>query len=137
MAQQHPLDVIQVKSPCTASWDDMAGDEQRRFCSHCGKFVHNLSAMPRDEAERLVCSAAGSMCVRFTRDLSTMHTVTLDYRPSPRVSRSRVLAVVLSLLTSTSVTASWAAWKLFRKPPPTVRMNVMGDFAPLPVPKTP
>jgi len=43
----------------------MAGDDRVRFCVGCGKYVHNLSAMTRGEAEQLVCEAAGQLCVRF------------------------------------------------------------------------
>ncbi|WP_437757232.1 hypothetical protein [Sorangium sp. So ce1389] len=59
------LDSLRVASPCTASWDEMAGDDRVRFCQHCEKNVYNLSEMPREEAERLVRAAAGDLCVRL------------------------------------------------------------------------
>ena len=59
------LDVIQINSPCTENWDAMRGDERVRFCQGCQKHVFNLSAMTRPEAERVVCEAAGHLCVRF------------------------------------------------------------------------
>src|SRR4051812_47184360 len=37
------LDRITIASPCTASWDDMAGDDRVRFCASCQKDVYNLS----------------------------------------------------------------------------------------------
>ena len=61
------LDRIQVASPCTASWDGMAGDEQVRFCSSCRKNVYNLSGMTRRQAEALVQEEEGRKCVRFYR----------------------------------------------------------------------
>src|SRR3954470_19236031 len=129
------LDVIQVASPCTASWEQMKGDEQRRFCDHCNKFVHDLSAMPTDEAEKLVCSAAGQLCVRFARDTRSGQLITLDYRPPPRASRTRAFAVVASLLASTSVAATWVAYKLMSKPPPPPPvLRMMGEIA---IPRTP
>ena len=36
-----------------------------RHCSHCRKTVHNLSAMPRSEAEALLASGGGKLCVAF------------------------------------------------------------------------
>src|SRR3954465_2557570 len=57
----------------------MAGDRRVRFCPQCKKNVYNLSAMPRDEAERLVCESAGNLCVRFYRDAAG-RVITLDYR---------------------------------------------------------
>lgn len=61
------LDRVRVASPCTASWDDMVGDERSRFCGACGKNVYDLSAMARDEAERFVREAEGGACVRLAR----------------------------------------------------------------------
>jgi hypothetical protein len=60
------LDRIQVASPCNASWDDMVGDERVRFCLQCDKNVFNLSAMSREDAERLLEErASGELCVRY------------------------------------------------------------------------
>ncbi len=61
------LDQIHVATPCQASWNEMQGDNQVRFCSHCRLNVYNLSEIPRDEAENLVRSREGRLCVRFYR----------------------------------------------------------------------
>src|SRR4051794_5315873 len=60
-----PLEVLKIENPCPADWNAMAGDERKRFCQGCQKHVHNLSTMPREEAERLVCESAGNLCVRM------------------------------------------------------------------------
>ena len=60
------LDQVRVASPCNASWDEMLGDERVRFCVSCEKNVYNLSAMPREDAERLLQERIGKeLCVRF------------------------------------------------------------------------
>lgn len=60
------LDQVRVASPCNASWDEMLGDERVRFCVSCEKNVYNLSAMPREDAERLLQERVGKeLCVRF------------------------------------------------------------------------
>jgi hypothetical protein len=60
------LDQVRVASPCNASWDEMLGDDRVRFCMSCEKNVYNLSAMPREDAERLLQERAGDeLCVRF------------------------------------------------------------------------
>jgi len=60
------LDQIKVASPCSASWDEMVGDDRVRFCGSCAKNVYNLSAMPREEAEALIRERLGAeLCVRF------------------------------------------------------------------------
>lgn len=64
------LDDIHVESPCTQSWDAMTGDDRTRFCDECALHVHDLSAMPRAEAEAFVLGekrAGRSLCVRFVR----------------------------------------------------------------------
>jgi hypothetical protein len=60
------LDQVRVASPCNANWNEMLGDERVRFCVSCEKNVYNLSAMPREDAERLLQERLGKdLCVRF------------------------------------------------------------------------
>ena len=60
-----PLNDIKIASPCSADWNEMYGDERKRFCGECKLNVYNLSGMTRNEAERLVTNAEGRLCVRF------------------------------------------------------------------------
>ena len=59
------LESIAIASPCTASWDEMIGDDRARFCTHCQKDVFNLSALPRDEAETFMRERTADVCVRL------------------------------------------------------------------------
>jgi hypothetical protein len=61
------LDNLRIASPCSQEWDQMSGDERVRFCRRCQKNVYNLSALTREQAERLVFENEGRMCVRFYR----------------------------------------------------------------------
>src|SRR5687768_12680830 len=61
------LDVIQIASPCTASWEAMKGDERVRHCLQCHLDVYDLSAMSREEAERFVTDSDGHACVRVVK----------------------------------------------------------------------
>jgi hypothetical protein len=63
------LDDVRVASPCSASWDEMLGDDRVRYCLSCEKSVYNLSAMPRVDAEALLRERASTseLCVRFYR----------------------------------------------------------------------
>src|SRR5215204_4694588 len=63
----NPLDNIRIASPCRSDWNQMYGDERKRFCGECKLNVYNLSDMSRDEAERLLANAEGRLCVRFYR----------------------------------------------------------------------
>ncbi len=61
----NPLDNIKIASPCSADWNEMIGDQSKRFCGSCQLNVYNLSGMTRDEAEKLLIKAEGRLCVRF------------------------------------------------------------------------
>jgi hypothetical protein len=63
----NPLDNIHVASPCPANWNEMYGNERKRFCGDCKLNVYNLSDMTRQEAENLLLNSAGRLCVRFFR----------------------------------------------------------------------
>jgi hypothetical protein len=76
---QFSLEQLNVAEPCHASWNQMRGNATGRLCGHCQKTVHDLSAMPREEAERLVCQSAGELCIRFTR-AADGQVLTLDYQ---------------------------------------------------------
>ena len=100
-----PLDGVRIASPCSADWDAMYGDERRRFCAECGLNVYNLSAMSKADAESLLLTAEGRVCVRLyrRRDGSVMTSdCPVGYaalkRKTIRVA-SAVASGVLSLLT--------------------------------------
>lgn len=61
----NPLDHIKIASPCSADWNEMRGDDRKRFCSLCELNVYNLSEMTKREAEDLVFQMEGKMCVKF------------------------------------------------------------------------
>ncbi|MDQ4119941.1 MAG: hypothetical protein M3209_00555 [Acidobacteriota bacterium] len=63
----NPLANVRVASPCPANWDEMIGDERKRFCGQCKLNVYNLSGMTRNDAENLLMNAEGRLCVRFYR----------------------------------------------------------------------
>jgi len=45
----------------------MGGNERKRFCGDCKLNVYNLSDMTRREAENLLLSSEGRLCIRFFR----------------------------------------------------------------------
>jgi Carboxypeptidase regulatory-like domain len=67
MKRKNFLDKIDVKTPCNESWDEMNGNETVRFCSHCAKNVHDISAMTRQKAEQFVKKSNGNLCVRYVK----------------------------------------------------------------------
>jgi hypothetical protein len=63
----NPLNNVRVAAPCNADWEQMFGNERARFCGQCNLNVYNLSSMTRSEAEHLIASNEGRLCVRFYR----------------------------------------------------------------------
>ena len=62
-----PLDHLKIASPCSANWNEMYGSDRKRFCGDCKLSVYNLSGMTREEAEGLLVSSEGRLCVRYYR----------------------------------------------------------------------
>src|SRR5882672_3470752 len=59
------LGVVRVASPCKANWDEMKGDDVKRFCAGCQKNVYHLSNLNADDARTLLLKHEGKLCVRF------------------------------------------------------------------------
>src|ERR1041385_2609195 len=53
-----------VAEPCSADWETMRGNDRRRFCEHCRKHVHNVSAMNKSERAEFA-KASGAVCIRY------------------------------------------------------------------------
>jgi hypothetical protein len=92
------LENLQIQEPCTASWKDMPGSEQKRHCDACDLHVHNLSAMQRRDAEALLAQqdSGQRICVRveYTAD---GQCVTAETPTLPRTSVGRIAASALAL----------------------------------------
>lgn len=63
----NPLNNVSVASPCSQDWNQMIGNERKRYCGDCKLNVYNLSGMTRAEAENLIVNTEGRLCVRFYR----------------------------------------------------------------------
>jgi hypothetical protein len=111
-----PLPVIEVTEPCSADWNAMAGDDRTRFCAHCERHVHDLSAMRSDEVADLFCRSAGSLCVRFERAMDGQ-VKTLDYA-RPRGWRHGYKWLVLGVLAALGAGGARTAWQRQATPPP-------------------
>lgn len=56
-----------IDKPCPEDWDKMEGDEKRRFCLGCGKYVDNVANLGVEEAEELLARGE-QVCVRMSTD---------------------------------------------------------------------
>jgi hypothetical protein len=98
------LSDIRIASPCTVSWEQMAGNDQVRHCAQCNLNVYNFSEMTAQQVEQLITASNGErVCGRLYRRadgsiLTSDCPVGLRARIH-RVSRrlSTALAAVMSL----------------------------------------
>ena len=141
MSRTTSLDVIRVQQPCHESWESMTGDAKTRFCAGCQRHVHNLSAMPREEAERLICQSVGRLCVRFEAGADGA-PVTLEYQRRGRIRGGWKLWTIVGTLGACITGAVQALVREKPAPPPlqtpaALGRMVMGDVAISPPPPSP
>ncbi len=97
---------ISIEKPCSASWDQMTGNDQVRFCGHCELSVTQVSKLSRAKAVKLVKQSKGRLCLRIERtplgDIVTRPAVQKLYTISRRASRfaAGAFTAVLSLSTA-------------------------------------
>lgn len=113
------LEDIRIASPCPADWNQMVGDHKSRFCGQCEKNVYNLSAMTREEAELLVLSKEGNLCVQLWKRTDGT-VITADCPVGLRRKRMKLAAVIA--VGSGLATSALAVFALFateaKAPPP-------------------
>jgi hypothetical protein len=92
----NPLDSIRIASPCPANWDEMYGNDRKRFCGSCKLNVYNLSNMTRREAENLLMNSEGRLCVQFFRRADGT-VLTKDCPVGWQAVKRRISAVVTAV----------------------------------------
>jgi hypothetical protein len=89
---------IAIKTLCTASWDEMKGDDVSRFCFACSKTVYDLDAMGEDAAEAFLerhLDAEGVLpCLRLYRRRDG-RVLTSECAPAARRRHARRAALVV------------------------------------------
>ncbi|MBU6452412.1 MAG: hypothetical protein KGS72_11575 [Cyanobacteria bacterium REEB67] len=58
---------LAIAAPCASEWEKMSGNESKRFCGGCAKYVYNLSAMSKSEAEDFLSAVREVPCLKFYR----------------------------------------------------------------------
>jgi hypothetical protein len=107
------LDNVHVAAPCPADWNKMAGDSHVRHCCECNLNVYNLSEMTRKEAENLIRTHEGRLCVRYYRRADgTILTQNCPVGLKALVRRiSRIAAAVITAATSLGPAFAQSAMK--------------------------
>jgi hypothetical protein len=124
------LSQIRIATPCSMRWDDMAGDDKKRFCEACGLHVHNLDAMSPEEVGALFDGGSERVCGRLRRRADG----TILERDCPvglralrhraAITAGRIAAAVAFLITGSVL---WAARQ--REPWKRARVESLQPFA--------
>lgn len=104
--QKFDIDNLRIASPCHVGWENMSGDERKRFCQSCSLNVYNISEMTKAEAEALIAKSEGRICARIYRRADGT-VITRDCPVGLRAYRKRVasfagaaLSMVVGLFTA-------------------------------------
>ena len=99
---------LRIGFACKQRWEDMVGDDSVRACVGCERPVFNLSAMTREEAERVLATRGLTPCVRFYRrpDGTVMTT---DCPTGERRQGRRLAVVAGSLAAGTALAVASSA----------------------------
>ncbi|GJQ30058.1 MAG: hypothetical protein HBSAPP03_19420 [Phycisphaerae bacterium] len=106
----------------------MDGDDRVRRCGQCDKYVYNVTAMTRDEAERLIVAREGRACLRLYRRADGT-VLTADCPVG--LARVRARAARLALRTVAAVLAVVTAVVMSRTRATTVNLDQIEPFATL------
>jgi hypothetical protein len=143
----NPLSNLKIASPCSADWNEMVGNNRKRFCGDCKLNVYNLSGMSKTEAENLLEIAEGRLCVRFyQRPDGTVLTEDCPVGWAKIKQRTKLFvtaaaSLVFSFLGAIGLSAAFSDSKEFTlnipfvKPTPRKLMGIVA-MKPTPTPKT-
>ena len=98
------LNDIQIAAPCDAKWEDMRGDERKRFCNDCSLHVFDFSQMTELEIRELLRDAGQE---RVCAQLHRRHDGTIIMQDCPKglAARAWKKARNTSLMLASSVAA--------------------------------
>src|SRR5438105_155515 len=130
-----PLNNVKIASPCSAEWNEMYGNERKRFCGDCKLNVYNLSGMTKSEAEDLLLNSEGRLCIRFyKRADGTVLTADCPVgwakvKQRTRLYATAALSLVMALLSGVFMVS------LFTRQSPTIGQFRMPFLTPTPTPE--
>ncbi len=117
------LDDVSIAAPCPIKWDEMDGDERKRFCSLCSLHVYNISEMKRKEAEDFLSINTEGVCLRlFRRADGTL--ITKDCPVGRRLAdavKRRVRAVAVALVAMLNASAVFGQDTKLKVPDSAIR----------------
>ena len=117
MSSYPTLEQVKIASPCPMKWEEMQGNERKRFCHSCQLNVYNISEMAKEEAENLIRDSEDRLCITmFQREDGTI--LTKDCPVGLKSIRRKYREAILFLSSiAISVLAGIGVYKFFKKNP--------------------
>jgi len=112
------LDRLSIPSPCSTNWNELVGDDRKRYCGQCAKIVYDFSKLTTTEVLALLTTLRGDVCARITRqpDGTMLTEKSLPVLPIMRPRASPLASVAVTAMIT--ITASPAG----RPPAQTIRV---------------
>jgi hypothetical protein len=109
-----------IPDPCPMNWDAMDGDNRSRYCTACGKHVHDLTAVTPEVAAGLITSQGGHLCARlYQRDDGTLTTRPPQPAGQPRAPPLQfTIRAIMAVIAGVAATLGIARLFADRTPPP-------------------
>jgi hypothetical protein len=100
------LNDVMVSAPCPMDWDGMAGGDRVRYCTACGKHVHDFAKMTSAEASALLEDNDWNVCGRLSQRadgtiVTADHSVTAESSRTPWQFNIRSLMGVIGSFAAT------------------------------------
>ena len=120
------LSQLRIASPCTMSWDDMAGDDRSRYCEQCHLHVYNLAAMTQAQAEALITEKEGRLCARLYQRADGM-VIARDCPVGLARCRRAARWMLARVATGVTLACSAASWAIGYANPHREQCNLRGS----------
>jgi hypothetical protein len=131
-----------IARPCSKKWENLRGDNQKRFCDECQLHVHNLSAMSEQEVQALL-QIPGRCCVGYLSQPESPRPAAKTRKNwwgllgrGPRLMASGTALAVSFLLNGCDDKTLSTATPVAPPPVETNSNMILGDICVLPAPAT-
>ena len=51
--------ILRYTQPCSVAWEDLVGDDRRRYCSTCQQYVYNLEVLGPEDLVQTIKDTEG------------------------------------------------------------------------------
>ena len=101
---------IDIPTPCTKSWDEMAVDGNGRHCEHCSKTIIDFTTWSDAELHKFFSKNTGNTCGRFFTT-QVNRPIHIPHQPHSRLYRMSMALGLTLLFTQTTALHAQTATK--------------------------